>query len=458
MTKGTWLIAASIGIALATGGCVAPAQRAAFGELDRVEIQAGYRSAERELPELGVEASVEDYLLYAALNNPGLEAAFNRWKAALERVPQVTALPDPRFTYRYFIEQVETRVGPQRHGVGISQRFPWFGKLEQRGGAAMEQAHAMRQRYEAAKLALFSRVRNAYAETFYLTRSIAVVRENLDLAKNLEGVVRERYRTGHATNADLIRAQVELGRVEDRLRTVTDLQGPIAARLNAALGRPAAAALPRPTALPAAVFTASDDEVIAWLREASPELRAMRHDIARHEHAVALARKEYYPDITLGLDYIDTGSARMPGVPDSSKDPVIATVSINVPLWLAKYRAGERESEANLRAATLARADRENTLEAEAKMVLYQFRDAERKIDLYRDTLLPKARQALRAAMTAFEGGKASFTDLVDAERVWLEFHLMHERARADREQRLADIERLTGKQFPRREREENER
>ena len=112
-----------LGLLLAAG-CAVPGGPEAFSDLDRIEGAAGYASAERKLPELGGTAALDDYLRYAALNNPGLEAAFNRWKAALQRVPQVTALPDPRFTYQYYIEQVETRVGPQRHAVGIAQTFP----------------------------------------------------------------------------------------------------------------------------------------------------------------------------------------------------------------------------------------------------------------------------------------------------------------------------------------------
>jgi outer membrane protein TolC len=100
---------------------------------------------------------LSNYLTEAAQNNPGLEAAFNQWKAALEKVPQIKALPDPRFSYSYFIEQVETRVGPQRQRVGISQVFPMFGKLKLRGGMAMDAAEAERQKYEQAKLNLLPR-------------------------------------------------------------------------------------------------------------------------------------------------------------------------------------------------------------------------------------------------------------------------------------------------------------
>ena len=114
------------------------------------------------LPELTENSELSDYLAYSALNNPGLEAAFNRWKAALNRVPQVRSLPDPRFNYKYFIEEVETRVGPQRQSFGISQLFPWFGKLDLRGDVAAQAANSARQKYQAAKLKLFFEVTDVY--------------------------------------------------------------------------------------------------------------------------------------------------------------------------------------------------------------------------------------------------------------------------------------------------------
>ncbi|HER19754.1 MAG TPA: hypothetical protein ENO14_01765, partial [Chromatiales bacterium] len=66
-----------------------------------------------------VPATLQDYLRHAARTNAGLEAAFEEWKAAVEQVPQAKALPDPRFTYGYFIDEVETRVGPQEHRLGL---------------------------------------------------------------------------------------------------------------------------------------------------------------------------------------------------------------------------------------------------------------------------------------------------------------------------------------------------
>jgi outer membrane protein, heavy metal efflux system len=433
-TVPSWTLAA-LTLALAAG-CAVPGGPGAFGEMDRIENAAGYASAERKLPELGEKATLDDHLRYAALNNPGLEAAFNRWKATLARVPQVTALPDPRFSYKYFVERIRTRTGSQRHGVGISQTFPWFGKLSERGGAALAEANAERERFELAKLRLVLRVKSAWYELYYLGRATAVLRENRDLVKQLEKVVRARYRAATGEHQDVIRSQIELHTLDDRLRALQELRVPLAARLNAALNRAPDAALALPTSIPDEKATVSDTALLASLRVGSPELRALRHRIAKEQRAVALAKKSYFPDVTFGLDFIDI---------NGGSDPVIASVSVNVPIWYRKYRAAEREARARLRAAALVSRERENTLAAEAKMMLYGLHDAERKIALYRDTLIPKATQSIKTTQKAYSSNKASFLDLIDAERIVLEFRLSHERARTDRALKLAELDALTG-------------
>ena len=88
-------------------------------------------------------------------------------------------------------------------------------------------------------------------------------------------------------------------------------------------------------------------------------------------------------------------------------------------------------------------------LGAELKLVFYQFRDAERKINLYRDTLVPKATESVKATETSFKAGKGTFLDLIDSQRILLEFGLAYERALASRMQRLGELEMLVGKEIP---------
>ncbi|MGD2175571.1 MAG: TolC family protein [Candidatus Brocadiaceae bacterium] len=401
------------------------------------------------MPNLEEGAGPEDYLAYAALNNPGLEAAFHRWRAALERVPQAEAPPEPRLTYAYFIREVETRVGPQQHRLGLSQRLPWFGKLDLRGRAAREAAESARQHYEARKLGLFYAVRDAYFEHYYVNEAIGLVRAQRDLLEYLEGVVRARYRTAQAAHADLVRAQVELASMEDRLQALRELAAPVAARLNAALNRPLEAELPVPGELPHERIAAPDAEVLRWVAEGNPDLRALAHEAARRADEVRLARKDFWPDLTVGVDWVQTGDP-IADTRDAGKDPIIAMVSVNLPIWREKLNARVREAGARRLAILRESKERENDLLARARMVLYEVRDAERRVDLYENVLMPKTRQSLKASEAAYRTGAGTFLDLVEAARVLLEFALARQRAITDHAQRLAELEMLAGRAVPR--------
>jgi Outer membrane efflux protein len=152
------------GLALVVSGCASTAERTVVQTLitqaaARAQVQAGGATHSRAgLPELSEASALNDYMAHAELNNSQLEAAFNRWKAALEMVSPACTLPDLRFDYYHFVEQVEARVGPEEYAVGINQAFPWFGKLKLRGAAALEGANPAQQQYEAAKLKLFDEV------------------------------------------------------------------------------------------------------------------------------------------------------------------------------------------------------------------------------------------------------------------------------------------------------------
>jgi len=412
--------------------------------------EASGKTAGKELPELGENSTLSDYLAYAALNNPGLEASFNRWKGALERIPQVKAYPDPRFNYAFFIREVETRVGPQRQKLGLAQTFPWFGKLDLRGDAAFEASKVEKARYDATRLGLFYEVKDAYYEYYYLGKAISITEEHLKLMESLERVARVMYSTGMTTNSDLVKAQVELGKLEDRLRTLRDLERPAVARLNASLGRAQDAPLPWPRTIEYERVEFKDEELVAWLREHNPELKAIEAMAKVETVRKDLAGKDYYPDITLGVEYVDTDEAEMPNVDESGKDPVVVMASINLPIWHKKYQAAEKEAELGYLAAMSQRSDKQNLLISRLEMTLFKFRDAQRKIDLYRHSLVPKARQALEVAQRAFAAGTASFLDVIDAERTLLTFELESERALADRAQRLAEMEMLIGRDIPR--------
>jgi len=389
--------------------------------------------------------TLNDYRRYAALHNAQLRAKFEEFKAAVEAVPQAKALPDPRFEFRYFIEHIETKVGPQQQAYGFMQTFPWFGKIAARTDAAAAAAKAARKRYEAERLKLFYEVTAAYDEYAYLHRAIDLAEQNVELVKHFEQVARARFAAAAGSHPDVLQAQIELEVLRDQLARLQDMLEPRRAELNRILNRPGTAPLPPPQPLEYRPVAASRDDVLAAVRQANPILAALDQQIQAARHRADLAAKRGYPDLTLGIGWIDTGRSNA-HIRDNGKDPVIATFSINLPIWIDSNNAHKRQAQAEARKARLERLQQENDLSARALNVLFELQDARRRIGLYRDGIIPKARQRLQVTEDSYRSGRVDFSTLVDAQRSLLAFELQYERAVTDHCRRLAELEMLTGR------------
>ncbi len=389
--------------------------------------------------------TLSGYLRHASINNAELKSKFEGWKAALEQVPQAKALDDPKFTFSYFIEEVETRVGPQKSKVGIMQAFPWFGKIEARTDVAAAKAKAARQRYEANKLKLFWQVKDAFYEFTYLATAIDIAKQNLELLQYFEEIARTKYRASTATHPDIIRAQVELVRLEDVLRSLEQFREPTVSRLNSVLNRRSHAELvwPKKESLKEVVF--NRQKIIEMLIRSNPELAELNWETEAAKAKVELAKKDFYPDIGVGIEWIQTDSAISAGVQDSGKDPVVLMFSMNIPLWRDKYKAAERQAKADVSKIQYKRIDAENKTIAQAIKVLYDVEDSQRKIHLYGDILVLKAEELVQASESAYKAGTVDFLSLIDAQRMLLKYMLDYERAVTDSQQKLAELEMLVG-------------
>ncbi len=418
-------------------------------EYDRMlALEPDYRLEEVRDPGPAIDktARLSDYLTHAAHNNHGLKAAFYRWKASLERVPQAQSLDDPMFSYTNFVQAVETRVGPQRNAYGYSQKFPLGDKLERRADVALQEAHAAYQVLQGEVLKVAFRVKTAYYEYYYLNQAIRLAQENQKLMSDFERIASARFRANEVSGQqDVLRAQVELGKITNELATLKDLQPAIVAKLNAALNRPGDAPLPPPSEQPMLGSSISDAQLIAWALENNPRLKELHHQTQKTRDALALARLNRLPDLTIGVKTIDTGPAAMPGVRHSGMNPFLLDFSINLPFVHERQDAKVRQAEAEQRVALGRHAQFVYDLNADLKMAAYQLRDAQRQTQLYRDSLIPKGRQTLQVAESDYESGKGDFLSLLDSQRVLLTFELAYHRGLANYHQRRAELEKLVG-------------
>lgn len=397
-----------------------------------------------QAPVLGEGADLEAYIVYGLYYNPAIRASFERWRAAAARVGEVSDLPDPRFSWGYFVEPIETRTGPQNNRFTLSQTFPWFGKLDELGEVAAREAEAMWWKVEAQRLQVVREIKQAYFKYAFLARHIRITEDTLLLLTSLEPVTQRRLQAG-ASQGELLQLQVEIGQLENTLKSLERFQPALSASLSAAINRRFQEPLPWPD-LQEPDFVEVDHEALERLVASdNPELRELQELIRREESRQRLADLEGWPDFTVGVDYFETGEALMPGTPGSGDDPWALTLSLNLPIFRGKYDAMAEQARHSNSAAQAELREKDNALYAQLQMVLYELEDAERQVELYSQSLLPRAQQSLRVTETAYRGGTATLLDLIDRQRMLLAFEQTYWRSCADYEQSLADLEALRG-------------
>ena len=402
----------------------------------------------QELQDANDLITIDNYLKVAAKNNEELKAAFEQWHTALEQVPKIKVLPDPKFTYSYFIEEIETRTGPQKQKLSISQTFPWIGVIESRTDIAAANARSAYKNFESAKLELFYKVKSSFYEYAYLKQAIDIAKQNLELIQYFEEVVRARYTTSTGTHPDIIRAQIELAILQEKVESLEKLRIPIVAGLNSILNRENNSPLGWPQREKYIAIEIDKQSIIDKMIKNNPKLLALDFDIAAAKAGIELAKKRFYPDINIGLDWIQTDEARNTSVSDSGKDPIIAMFSLNIPIWTKSYKAAELQARAISRMKVAQKAQNENDLTAKLEKSLYSYEDSARKIKLYEDLLIPKAKEMLNASESAYTAGNVDFLSLIDSQRTLLEFQLSYEREVTNNLQEKASIEMFTGEDF----------
>ncbi len=385
---------------------------------------------------------LKDYLQYAETHNAGLKSSFLQWQAAIEGVPQAGALPDPQMRYGYYTRQSDMQMNQM---VSVMQMFPWFGKIDARMEEAAKSAEAAHQKYQAGRLALFREVKDGFYEYVYLAKATDIATENLELLKHFGEVARTKYTTAEAGQPDVIRAQVELARMEYVLRSLEQLRGPTVSNLRKVLTLPDDTNLPWPKVEDFNAVPLNYGRLVSLLIQKNPELSSLDFEAMAAKSRIELAKKNLYPDVGVGVEW--TQFERSGGM--SGRDSVALMFQINLPLWRDSYHAGRRQAQAMAASIEQEKVDTENTLLAKAAQSHYDYNDSIRRIRLYRDTLIPKGEELLRASETAYKAGTVDFLSLIDSQRLLLDYYLSYHRALADNRQKLAELEMLAGVQLP---------
>ena len=381
------------------------------------------------------------YLHIAQKNNVDIHTAFKRWKAAEERISVAKGLPNPTLSFGYFLENVETAIGPQEYKIGVLQKFPWFGKRKTQG--EIQSARAEIQQLQAKRLAIIHAVKSTWYDYYYLTRAIFITRQNYDLVLNWETVVRSKYMTARAGHPDLIKTQIERIQLKDKLESLEAKQLPILENFRSLLNDPELQNIVVPDSLDFIPNEYFSDDVFRLAEKDNPMVLSAEQGINMNSKTLKRTKLNWYPDIGIGMDYIGTGSKV--GSAESGKDPLLFKVAIDLPIWFGKTKKSIQSAKLELDAATYHVESVKNQLAVDIETTIFELEDAERRVQLYKKSLIPKSLESLSVSEKAYIADKVDLLTLIDAQRRHLIFTLNYEQALVSYLKSMSKLNTLTG-------------
>jgi len=391
--------------------------------------------SELELPGL-IQQAIE--------RNPAIIAAKKKWQSGREIIAARGALPDPHVSYTYFVDSVETRVGPQENIYGVKQKLPFFGKRELKAAVAAKEAEALKASYEAVKQEVIRQVKRAFYKLFYISTIIDITNNEKEILKGFEQIAAVKYKTGKGSQQNILKVQVEISRLQEKLIALAGLKQTAEARLNTLLDRPPDTPLEKPVTPEFRDFFFIKQQLFRIARENRPELKRGDAWVEKSHRALSLAKKDYYPDLTVGANYIEVGEGPLK-VSDNGKDAFNVMFSVNVPIWRKKLSAQVSSASEMIKARKNEYQNLLNQTLFEIEDNLFKIQTARETFHLYRNVLIPQAEQSLKSAEAGYITGLVSFLDLLDAERVLLKIQFGYWQAYTDYLKRIADMERSVG-------------
>jgi cobalt-zinc-cadmium efflux system outer membrane protein len=428
--------APAFAIILAAGHASAAAQeQKPSAKLQKVSGTANNKSAAQiRFAPLG--ATVESVLLAGRQLNPTLRAAALDTATAAAKAAGADALDDPMISdsYQYY-RNPNVFSG---HAITVTQAFPLWGKRDLRREAALADLDAMRGREQAARDALDERIKVSFAQYYAASRARAVNRDVVAVTRGMRATAEERYGAGQSDQAAVIKAlgdetavEIEAARLEGDRAAAREL-------LNALLARPASAPLAEPLRLrPVPATDLAITSLIERARGGSPALAANSAEVDAARTRTALAKKAWYPDLTVGAGPLIQTNNRRPGV--------AATVGLNIPLPWGREASEQQAATAQLGAAEqryeAALLDIQSAL-GEARERLKAARRADA---LVARKALPEARAALKSITTDYAQGRGDLATALDAQHRAHDLELKLLQLQLDEQTMLAAIERLIG-------------
>jgi len=394
-------------------------------------------------PSLSGTISLELLITHAIGRNQKIKAAKMKWKSVIEKLPQAISLDDPEIGIDTWNIPSNFDVSNTRQTLfWVSQRFPFPGKLRLKGNIVSKEIDKAKLHLNITARDVIVDLKKSYFELLYIDKAIEITQTIKDLAEHLAKLGATGLSMDGTTLNDVFKAQSQLAQLNYDLILLTELRVVEATNINAILNLPPESPVGKPTGLEPAPFKYKPEELYKLAEKHLEDLKILNQEVERSKEKIKLAKRKYYPDFQVKLRRFENTNTNL----DSGYGVFFG---VKVPIWSKKNRARVVEAEKNRSAAAYEKVELKNQTFSKIKQLYFKLQNSARLIKLYKESLIPQAEKSMEIAETWYKEKKGSFSGLLEAKSIWLNFNLARERALADYFQRLTALERLVGTNLP---------
>jgi len=387
--------------------------------------------------------SLDDYFKLAAENNPGLQAKYKSFEAAMQKVTQVSSLPDPNLSFGYFVSPVETRVGPQRARFSLTQMFPWFGTLKAQEDAATLMAEAKYQEFLDARNKLYYQVSASYYPLYELQKLISIEEENQRILSSYKEIATIQFQNDKGSMVDVLRVDIMLKDATSNLSILEQKQKPLVTRFNKLLNRSDDDNI----VVQDSLFTFSlpanyrKDSLLA----SNPILDELELKIEASKASEQAAIKQGLPKLGVGMDYVIVGQRTDVSLPDNGQDVFMPMVSVSLPIFRGKYKAAQKEAQLMQESYSLQREEAANRLTSSYDMIWFEIQKQIELIQLYEEQI-QESWQSLNLLFSAYSNSGKDFEEVLRMQQQILKYQKMKATALSEYHIAIAEMDYITAK------------
>lgn len=390
---------------------------------------------------------LDDLIQEAVNNNPQLISFYSKSLADEAKIPQVGSLPDPVLSFNLmnlpvnsFDFDQEPMTGKQ---IGLMQKFPFPGKLTLKEKIFSMNAEVSQQKYNELKNQVISEIKKAYYDLFFVDTAVKTTEKNQSLLTEFVKIAETKYSVGKGLQQDVLKAQVELSKMMDKLIQLQQKREVLEARINTLLNRPVDAELGQASE-PAFTDLAGNYENIKQISlENRPLIKAWQAMKKQSVERVNLAYKEYWPDFSIGVAYTQRDELQngMPGY-----DFLSGGISLNLPIYFSSKQSKKvEESKYGQKAVE---ENYKNVINQVLFSVDNKWSEAQKNaklVGLFKTGIIPQASQSLKSAMTGYQTDKVDFLTLINNQMTLFNYELDYYRVLSDYNKNIAELEFIAG-------------